>query len=125
MRTTNFPIQISGANFNLASSQNSDPINCDYIDTLAIQAVLTGTSPTGTLKLQGSCDVGTRTLDNNPANNAVTNWTDVSGSSQAISATGNYMFNISDMSWKWLRVVWTFTSGTGAAVIRGNGKSKN
>jgi hypothetical protein len=124
MRTLNAPVQVGAVDFDLSASRNGNPINLDYIDLCAIQAVITG-SPVGSMKLQGSCDVGTSTTDGNPANNVVTNWTDVAGSSQAVSAAGNLMFNISDAGWKWLRVVYTFTSGTGTAVVRINGKSKN
>lgn len=92
---------------------NSTPYNVQQIYGFAIQAVFTGT-PTGTLKLQASCDPATNYL---PAN-TVTNWTDIASSSTVISAAGNFMWNTPDAMYNWVRLVYTDTSGgTSTAVL--------
>ncbi len=65
----------------------------------SVQAVFTG-APVGTLKLQVS-------------NNGVT-WTDLTGSSTAISAAGNLVYDLWAPSYPMIRLVYTKTSGTGA-----------
>lgn len=88
-------------------------IDMNQIALGSIQAVFTG-SPVGTLKLQFSNDIVPV-----PANgaddlaSAVVNWTDYSGSSQAISAAGDFAWNLTNVGYRWLRLVYVFSSGTG------------
>lgn len=70
----------------------------------AIQAVWTGT-PTGTFKLQASNDPVTTQWPT--AQTQPTNWTDITNSSQAVSAAGNFMWNATDVMYNWVRVVYT------------------
>lgn len=84
----------------------------------AIQAVYTGT-PTGTLKLQASADPATSI---NPGNsvgaNVITNWTDIANTSTALSAAGNTLYNVPDVMYNWVRLVYTDGSGgTSTAVL--------
>ncbi len=87
----------------------------------AIQAVVTGT-PTGTFKLQGSCDpveLGPPPLV------PPTNWTDVANTSTAVTAAGSILWNLTDQMYNWVQIVYTDTSGgTSAAVVTAtfNGK---
>jgi hypothetical protein len=57
-----------------------------------------------------------------PASNASpftpTNWVDITNSPYAVSAAGNYMWNVFDTMYNWVRVVYTDSSGgTSTAVI--------
>ncbi len=65
---------------------------------VSFQAIYTG-SPTGTLKIQVSNDQ--------------TNWEDYTGSSQSISAAGTFMWDIVNTSVSYIRLFYTFSSGTG------------
>lgn len=73
----------------------------------AIQLVWTGT-PTGTFKLQGSADTHL---------NPPVNWTDIANSSQAVSAAGNYMYNVIEVMYNYVRVVYTDGSGGASTAI--------
>lgn len=96
----------------------SSNIYLDQIFTCSIQAVWTGT-PTGTIKVQVSNDVGP-TPEYNP-NGTITTWTDVTGSSQSIAgAAGNFWWNLNDIGARWARLVYTRTSGTGTLDARQN-----
>src|SRR5271165_6644265 len=80
----------------------------------AIQAEFTGT-PTGTFKLQAS-------NDNCPKGPQPpvqpTNWTDIANSPYTVSASGDYMWNVSWTQYNWVRLVYTDTSGgTSTAVL--------
>lgn len=81
----------------------------------AIQVVFTGT-PTGSFKLQASND-SYQTAGYAYANPPV-NWSDISNSSQAVTAAGNVFWNFQWSFWNYVRVVYTDTSGaTSTAII--------
>lgn len=98
---------------NMAGSLSSSGLDMFNMAIGSIQAVFTG-SPVGTLKLQISNDIvptptaGAANLASN-----VVNWTDYTGSSQSISAAGNFMWILDATGYRWLRLVYTFSSGTG------------
>jgi len=64
-----------------------------------IGILFTGSDVVGTLKLQGS--------DNN------SDWWDISGSSQAVTASTRHAWSVSDVHYPYVRVDWDYTSGTG------------
>jgi len=88
---------------------HSEVLDLGEIDLGSIQAIYTG-APVGNLTLELSNDI--IALGGDP-NSLVANWTVYAGSSQAIAAAGNFIYNISNMGYKWLRMVWTPSSGTG------------
>lgn len=91
----------------------SDPIPLDQIWGYAVQAVWTGT-PTGTLKLQASCDAPLFTNQTSSGLSAVTNWVDITDSpTSLIGAPGNYMWNTLEASYRFVRLVYTNISGSG------------
>lgn len=80
----------------------------------AIQVVFTGT-PTGTFKLQASADP---LLVNNPiAYPPPTNWTDIADSSHAVVAAGDYMWDVFDVTFNFVRLVYTDTSGGASTAV--------
>lgn len=94
---------------NMANSFTSSHILLDQIYGYSLHAVYSG-SPVGTFKLQVSNqDVQLR--------ESVTEWTDLGSSSVSVSASGSNMWNISDAFYRWVRVVYTKTSGTGSCTI--------
>jgi hypothetical protein len=102
----------------LSASLNLKPIWLGRAALAAIQIVFSGSSPTGTFKLQASCDPGNPQSQSEAQQYAgVTNWTDVANSSNAVTDSGNLLWNISDPGYQWVRVVWTRTSGTGNITV--------
>lgn len=99
----------------------SNAISLESIYGFAMQAVFTGT-PTGTLKLQASCDPGSNPINASAIGSGITNWTDVANSSTAISAAGTVLYNIDAAYYKWVRIVYTASSGTSTLNVRFNGK---
>ena len=93
----------------MASSFNSSPILLDQIYGFSFQAVFTG-SPVGTFKLQCS-------NDDVKLESQVSNWSDIASTSQAVSAAGSILYNVNYAFYKWVRVVYTATSGTGSCDI--------
>lgn len=91
----------------MSGNITSNKQQLNHIAMASIQAVYTG-SPVGTLKLQISNDDIT--------------WTDYSGSGAAVSGAGDFMWNISNVAFPLIRVVYTKTSGSGSLDITVNGK---
>jgi hypothetical protein len=85
----------------LTSNTNTttkDVYNCDRY---AIQADYTGTF-SGSLKLQVSNDEA----------DSVTNWVDLTGSDIAITSAGSYIWNVKQVGYRAVRVVYTYVSGS-------------
>lgn len=102
----------------LNASVNLKPCYLGNVEMAAIQITFTGSAPTGSFKLQASCDQGHPSASIESLQYAdVSHWTDVANSSQAVTAAGSVLFNIVDPGYNWVRVAWTFTSGTGNVTI--------
>lgn len=73
----------------------------------SIQSVTTGNG-IGTLAIQGSND----NVINETFSSGVTNWTTIV--TAAVAAPGTIMMNVSDVYYRWTRLVYTRTSGSGS-----------
>lgn len=98
------------ASASAATSANSVPVQLDDLTILAIQVTFTGSNVVGTLKLQASNYPGDGT---GIGPSAAAEWIDVEDSSQAVTASSSHMWNIDGAGFRWVRAVWTYTSGTG------------
>lgn len=106
----------------MATSFNDEPMRMEYMHGLAIQASWTGTSPVGVLKLQASNHAFDQNVNNGILADAI--WTDIPGSSLSISSnTGDHMYDISEVYYEAIRVVYTATSGVGSISLYYCGKS--
>jgi hypothetical protein len=107
MRVNNDPFilnQVLNANF------NSVPQQLNQVFGYSIQGVITGT-PTGTVELQMSDDP-------NSGNVFPVNWTVITGTSQSIAAAGTFAYNVSDVGYTWVRLVYTDgSSGSSTAIM--------
>jgi hypothetical protein len=117
MRILNQTLESAG---DMTLTLNSQPLNLEFAFGYAIQADISG-SPVGTIKLQGSNDAPP---DAYPqfASFAPTNWTDITGSSTAITGAGSVLFNAASIYFRWVRSVYTPASGSGSLTIVGNTK---
>jgi hypothetical protein len=85
-----------------ASAQSGVYDLCDLY-RFAIQVVFTGANVAGTIKLQASLDNST--------------WVDVPDSSQTITASEDHIWDVTSAGYRYVRVDWTYTSGTGNMTI--------
>lgn len=84
---------------NAVTFTNSVPLSVGDNVNFWIGILFSGVDVVGSIKLQGS--------DNQ------TDWWDISGSTQAITASTRHAWNVSDVHYPYVRVAWTYTSGTG------------
>jgi hypothetical protein len=98
----------------------SAPVKCSNLEGICFQPVFTGT-PTGAFKLQISNDGSNGALPETPF--TPTNWTDLaSPTASASGAAGNAALTATGVYSVWIRLVYTFTSGTGSLTVRACGK---
>jgi hypothetical protein len=115
------PVQIVTSG-DMSADVTSKGVFLDQLALYSIQAVWSGSSPTGTFKLQVSNDYVPVSQTNSDPANAVTSWTDYTASSYAITANGDYMWNVTVAGYCWVRLKYTFTSGTGTLNAKFFGK---
>lgn len=117
MRTVNEVLISAG---DMSGNLTSIALLLDQDIGFAITAICTG-SPVGTFKLQGSTDHGAVVPNTAPAVDSAS-WNDISGSSQSISASGNVTWNFNGVFYKWVRVIYTASSGSGSVTATANAK---
>ena len=109
-------------NADMTGDFTSTGINLISIYAYSIQAHwTTGSSPIGTFKLQASDDSG----DNGSGQGVSqpTIWTDVLDSSQAVSGgPGSILYDVTACGYRWIRLVYTHTSGSAIAQAMMNTK---
>jgi len=105
----------------LNTNWTSAPQYLGHIANFSIQGFWSG-AIAGSFSLQASSDIG---QPSNAVNNAlnVTNWTDVSNSSVTVSGAGDILYDVDNTGYTWVRLKWTYTSGSGQLdSARMNGK---
>jgi len=99
----------------LTTSWQSEPIWLEHIICWSLQLIFTG-SPSGTFVIQVSNDPLSYEDVKNGAK-TIGNWSDYTGSTSIITAAGDLFFNIKDAGYKWARVKYVFTAGTGSLTV--------
>lgn len=84
---------------NAGSNFTSVPIRLGDLVTFSVQVTFSSGTLNGTLKLQGSNDNS--------------NWSDVAGSSQAVTSGASHLWTINNAGYDYVRVDWVNSSGTG------------
>jgi hypothetical protein len=113
--------KLLGSSVSMAATFNSSVADTGESPNFSVHAVWSGgSSPIGALNLQGSND---KTVDHN----SVSHWTDLNtniyiGSIAVSGTSGSYLFNIANGGFKWLRAVYTRTSGSGTMDVTFFGK---
>ena len=110
MRIKNQTLTLDGTD--LEANIVSDPVWIGHIAYYSIQVVFTGT-PSGEFKLQASLD----DPDANPTETTITNWTDITGSEETVTAAGDLLWNVESAGYNFVRLVWTDTASANPSVI--------
>jgi hypothetical protein len=97
------------------SSQNGGAIDANQLICASFQAVFADITAVGTVKVQASNDINTTGYNSN--NFSPTNWSDISGATVAVSAGGVVLIPKFDLSYQWIRAVYTRTSGGSTTVV--------
>jgi hypothetical protein len=110
IKTESMLTDLSGTD--LTSNITGPALWLGHIAFYAIQLVFTG-SPNGEFKLQASLDEPNKV---NPQNTTITNWTDITGSAESVTAAGDLIWNVENAGYTFVRVVWT-DSSSGSSTI--------
>jgi hypothetical protein len=112
VRVANIDLLETSGTVDLSASAELEPVWLGHIVHYSVQLVFSGT-PAGTFKLQASNDVGSvNSASSVNQDSGIVNWTDLSGQSAVISASGNYLFVAENSGYCWVRLVWV-ASGAG------------
>lgn len=104
----------------LATSFNAPPIDCLNLYCYSITARVTNSAGlTGELKLQASNDY-LDSMDDRVT--ASPTWVDIDGSEIAVTGDIDQLWNVDSVGYRWARMVWTSTSGTGTLNAQAHGK---
>lgn len=128
-------IDIPSATNNGGASINGSPIMAGLLmRASAIITVSGAASLVGTLKLQGSNDNVANGQPPYSSPNDPTNWADIPNEllsvvavastaavAVSVSAAGSVLLPAQDIAYKWIRAVWTYTSGSGTIVVNVHG----
>lgn len=87
-----------------AASWTSEKVFLADLKVFAISVDFSGSNVVGTLKLQASIDGSV--------------WVDIAGSSQAVTASADHMWAAEGAGYPYVRVDWTYTSGTGNMTVK-------
>lgn len=98
--------------------QNSIVVDANQLISISLQAVVAGTSA-GALKLQFSDDFALL----NQANAQPTHWSDIPSATVAVAGAGVYGIPKFDLCYRWIRAVYTPSSGTGTITANMNALS--
>ena len=97
----------------MSTNFNTDPVLLDHIANYSLQIVFTG-SPVGRFKLQASNDSGRNRFTQEKDFSSIINWSDITGTSSGVTTAGNLGWQVENTGYKWFRLVYTRTSGTGS-----------
>lgn len=118
----NFTPAAMMTNVSMAASSNSIGVDVNQLNLMSIQAYWPSTgTPVGTLKVQVSNDRVSVSTTSDPAANVV-NWTDYTGSTTTVNGAGDVLYNMTFAGYRWARLVYTRTSGTGTLNASFSGK---
>lgn len=91
-----------------ASSVTTSAINLSDMQNYSFQVIFTGANVVGSTKLQCS-------LDN-------VNFQDIADSTNSVTSSAGIVYTVSQASYKYVRLVWTYSSGTGNITVLGLSK---
>lgn len=94
----------------VAATINSAAISAQNLFNISAQAVATGGSVAGAIKMQASNDIS-----NGASNWVPTHWNDVTSATIAVSGAGSFLMPKIDICYEYVRFVYT-DSGTGGTI---------
>lgn len=90
----------------MSADVTSSALDTSSMVSVSVQAAVTGTCA-GTIKMQASNDAA-----------SPVNWSDIANATVSVSNTGVYFIPKQDISYQYIRIVYTRTSGSGTLVAR-------
>lgn len=96
------------------TSQNGSQIDANQLIAASFHAYFGDVTAAGTVKIQASNDIcNYRNLDNEFT---VTNWVDVPNASASVASGAAVLIPVPQMCYRWIRAVYTSTSGGSSTV---------
>ena len=96
------------------SSQNGSQVDSGQLYQATFQAVFADSSAAGTLKIQMSNDIPPVSYE--PGIFTVSNWTDIPNATATVASGASAVVVLSTVSCRWLRAVYTRSSGGSSTI---------
>ena len=112
MRIDNFDVSKVLPSTNMNATITGNAINVESMVNVGLILVYAGAAPTGTFSVQYS-----NAVVPNAAAIPSTSWVTDASLDKAITASGSHITKIVDCGFKWMRLIYTFTSGTGTISV--------
>lgn len=115
MRNVNVVV-LSGAD---TGSVNGSAIDANQLVSASFQAVFGDATAAGTLKIQASNDVAPVQYTSPSGVGVFTpsNWADIPNATASVTSGGSVVVSIAQTNFRWMRAVYTRTSGGSTTVI--------
>ena len=111
-------VNLSFENVDMSADYTSAALKVDSMDGYSVCARwVGGGSPTGTFKLQASNNAFPDNVGYNIPENPDAIWVDITGSDYTVTDDGDYFWNVSDVYYRAVRVVYDQVSGTATGTI--------
>ena len=114
MRVTFDPLSTA---HDMGASFNSNAQILDYSLGYSIHGIIAG-APVGSISLEGSNDP----VPGDLSGASVVNWLTIADSTQLVTGAGEVFWNYNGCFYKWVRVAYVRTSGTGTITLNLMGK---
>jgi len=101
------------------ASQNGSAIDANQLISASFMAYFGDAGANGTLKIQASNDPYNAKYNYPEGSFTPTNWVDIPNASASISSGGSAIITITGMCYRWIRAVYTRSSG-GSSTINVN-----
>ncbi len=103
----------------MAASINGPAFVVEQMLNYSAQVIMTG-APVGTLQLQGSNDAFEGPVGNQmyQIENPNAHWDTITGSSIAVSTAADVPYDVADVGYRYYRVQYVRTSGTGSMTVK-------
>ncbi len=98
------------------SSQNGPQIDSNQLISASFQTIFGDATAAGTIKIQASNDPAP-THYTAQSNFTVTNWVDIPSATATITSGASSIITIPQLSYRWLRAVYTRSSGGSTTII--------
>jgi len=96
------------------ASHNGIQIDSNQLISASFQAVFGDITAAGTLQIQMSNDIFLESYQ--PSNFTVTNWTNIPSASASVSAGASVVILIPQVSFRWMRAIYTSSSGGSSTI---------
>lgn len=102
---------------NDTASHNGAAVDSNQLVSASFQAIFGDSSANGTVKIQASNDIYNARYNYPEGTFTPTNWVDIPSATATVTSGASVIITITNMCYRWIRVVYTRSSGGSTTII--------